>query len=389
MKIGVLNPSGSAFGYVHELARHLADTECEVELLTSPFWHYKAQCLSLNYNVKTVFYQRSQLRSSHHRIGRLFWRGWRFIEHICGMARVLLRVRQYAVIHVQWLTVPAMDVLFLWAIARLIPVVYTVHNLYPHDQRISVFHRFLFRMIYRSPDALIVHSDRTRQRLIEELSIEAQKIRRIPHGNFAYLNELVSERGSLQEKISQKPMILFFGSIRAHKGLDVLIRAMAQVAKRLPETELLIAGVPRIDLDSHYQLVDQLSIKSNVVWQLDYVEETDIPSMLSRAWVVVLPYREIEQSGVAITACTFGKPIVVTAVGGLAELVKEAENGLVVPVDDDQKLAEAICRVLEDRDLRQRFGYNSKRYAESELDWEIIAKKTTRLYRFVVEQTRS
>lgn len=130
----------------------------------------------------------------------------------------------------------------------------------------------------------------------------------------------------------------------------------------------------------YYELVRKLEITDSVQFRLGYVEENEIPSYFQSVSVVALPYKTIGQSGVAVAACTFGKAIVATRCGGLEELVEEAGNGILVPVGDSEGMASAIVKIIQDDGLRKKYEANSKRYAEQNLSWDLVAEKTASVY---------
>ena len=110
------------------------------------------------------------------------------------------------------------------------------------------------------------------------------------------------------------------------------------------------------------------------------MDDAEVPAFFRRADIVVLPYREIDQSGVAYTALAFGRPLVVTRVGGLGEL---ADHGcaLAVPAGDPEALATTIQRVVNDPEERRRLADASAEAAASSFSWDSIAQRTLALYR--------
>jgi len=110
------------------------------------------------------------------------------------------------------------------------------------------------------------------------------------------------------------------------------------------------------------------------------VDRDESADLFRRASVVVLPYIEASQSGVLAFAYTFGKPVVVTTVGSLPEVVDQGETGMVVPPRDEAALAEAIVSVLGDRERRREMGRKAYQKATTELSWDTIAQQTLAVY---------
>jgi glycosyltransferase involved in cell wall biosynthesis len=111
-----------------------------------------------------------------------------------------------------------------------------------------------------------------------------------------------------------------------------------------------------------------------------FVTDPEIPAFFRRADLVVLPHREIEQSGVLYTALAFGKPIVASAVGGFVD-VGEAGGAELVPAGDPGALRAEVRRLLADDEARRALGEGAAELAASEYSWDAIAERTLEIYR--------
>jgi glycosyltransferase involved in cell wall biosynthesis len=144
----------------------------------------------------------------------------------------------------------------------------------------------------------------------------------------------------------QTNLLLFFGFVRRYKGLNLLMHALAQVPEAL-KVKLLVVGEfwePEADYQA---LAADLGIADRVQMINRYVPNEDMGLFFSSADVVVLPYLEATQSGIAQIAFGFDLPVITTSVGGLPETVRDGEFGLVVPPRDKNALAQAITRYFE------------------------------------------
>ena len=120
--------------------------------------------------------------------------------------------------------------------------------------------------------------------------------------------------------------ILFFGLIREYKGLDVLLRALAEV----PDARLVVAGDPLDPVEPLQRLAAGLGLADRVEWRLGFLPDEQIPPLMAEATLVALPYRKIDSSGVLATALGHGRPAVVTDVGGLPDAIRDFGAGRVV-----------------------------------------------------------
>lgn len=389
VRVLMLNPSFSAPAYMHNLCSALVDAGCEVDLFTGPTFGRASRCWrEITYTPRVAFYRRTQLRS--YRAGRLMqpvWLGLRLAGHLISLARLGAAVGRYDVLHLHFPPVLPVDTRWLQVIRHRVPVVHTVHNLWPHRSRRDARDRRRLQRLYHACHQLIAHTEDTVRGLVEEFGVPPERISRIPHGNFRqFWNQERASVPALDDAAEHTPTILMFGELRQSKGVDVLLRAAATLRDRGVAFRVLLAGAPFATVELYRDLARKLDIEERVLFHARYIEEEEVPSYFEAASVVVLPYRAIDQSGVAIAALTMGRAIVATRIAGLAELVEQGACGLLVPVDDVESLATALQRLLTDAGLRQRFEANARRYAETALAWEPIADRTIDVYRSAVAE---
>jgi len=383
IKVLMLDPPASVCAVTHNLCNALADLGCEVHVFTGPDWTQSAgRCATRKYQLRIAFYRDARLAhaAARSRIARLFWRGARAISHLWAMAKLWTVIRQFDVIHVQWLPVPELDLVWLWLVSKRAPVFYTVHNQLPHHGRATLRIPLLWLLLYRIPRTLFVHTHHTALGLVDRFGVSPERIVEIRHGNMQHLLELRPSVEPTRPAAAGEAVILILGQIRPEKGLDVLLRAADYLRRRVPNFRVLVVGRPMVDMRPYFELVQRLGLSGVVEFRLGYIEEDALPAWLERATVVALPYRAIDQSGIAVAACTLGKALVATRCGGLEELVRDADNGILVPVDDAQRLAAAIGDVLCDEGRRRRYEANSLKYARETLSWQPIAETTLATY---------
>lgn len=381
MRVQILDPSAFTPPYDHALCAALARAGAEVELVTSRFL-YGPVPRERGYEVTELFYRRTARRG----LGARGRRALKLAEHVPDMIRFdLYRARERAdVVHWQWLSVPGLDRLLLQAPRRrprrgergLRPVrqprVFTVHYPLPRGWMARARERALLRRM----DAVIAHSEHGAARLRDELGLDRARVHVIEHGAFDYLTRLPEERPLPEElRDVEGPVVLFFGLLRPYKGVDVLLEAFRSVEG----AELWVVGRPMMDLGPLYEAAARAP--GTVRFVPRFVTDPEIPAFFRRADLVVLPYREIEQSGVLYTALAFGKPIVAGGVGGFAEVAERHGAARLVPPGDAVALAEALSELLGDEGARERLGSAAAAAAAGPYSWDSVAAKTLALYR--------
>ena len=369
MRIQVVDPPAYTPPYDRSLCAALARAGAEVELVTTRF-PYGPVPDAEGYGVSEVFYRRSGRRdaSGPSRLRSLA----RSVEHVPGMLRARRRAAEADadVVHYQWLTVPGLDRRLL---ARGRPRVWTAHDVLPREPRPGQIAGT--RKIVQEMDAVVVHSDHGARRLRDELGVDAERVRVVPHGAFDYLTRLPEEKPLPDELAEVKgPVILCFGLIRPYKGIDVLLEAFASVEG----AELWIVGMPRMPIGPLRESADRAS--GTVRFVDRFVTDPEIPAYFRRADVVVLPYREIDQSGVLYTALAFGKAIVATSVGGFTEAAERDGVARLVPPEDPGALAEAVDELLGNEGERALLEEAARKAAAGPYSWDAIGRQTMALY---------
>jgi glycosyltransferase involved in cell wall biosynthesis len=223
------------------------------------------------------------------------------------------------------------------------PVVFLCHNVLPHDR--SPVDRALARWGLDAADAYLVQSREDAKQLHELIRDPTLAVH--PHPTYTQFAAGALPREEARRRLGvEGSVLLFFGLVRAYKGLDDLLAAFARVIARTPAT-LLVVGEFYEDRRRYDALVASLGIGARVRVVDRYVPDEEVGQYFCAADLVVLPYRSATQSGIVQTAFAFERPVVVTAVGGLPDVVRDGETGYVVAPRDPPALADAIARFFE------------------------------------------
>jgi D-inositol-3-phosphate glycosyltransferase len=163
--------------------------------------------------------------------------------------------------------------------------------------------------------------------------------------------------------------VLFFGFIRAYKGLDILLEAMANARVAALPVKLLIAGEFYEDAAPYEALIQKYNLESRLVRATDFIPNERVADYFSAADLVIQPYKHATQSGVSQVAYHFGRPMLVTDVGGLAELIPAGVVGYVVP-----PTAAAIAEALVDfyANGREEAFAAGVRQERTKFSWEVM-----------------
>ncbi|MBR5707153.1 MAG: glycosyltransferase [Bacteroidaceae bacterium] len=203
-----------------------------------------------------------------------------------------------------------------------------LHNLIPHEHKPG--DRIFSRYFIRSVDGFVALSESVK----EDINLfDTKKPRTFsPHPLYDHFGELADRQESL-EHLGLDPAfryILFFGLIRDYKGLDLLLRAYADSRLRELNVRLLVAGEFYGSSDKYFELEKQLGLEGLVIWKNEFVPSEEVRYCFGAADIIAQPYKTATQSGVSQIAYHFGKPMLVTNVGGLAEIVPDGKAGYVV-----------------------------------------------------------
>jgi D-inositol-3-phosphate glycosyltransferase len=248
--------------------------------------------------------------------------------------------------------IPLMDLLFfVGARVRGHKLILAIHDVVPLDARLRLV---MLPALYHLADKLLVFSQNAREELAERHGIGENKVTLIPQSGFLHLASAglskTESRSELRIPFSSK-VILSFGVVRRSKGQAVLVLAMPALLEAVPDAFLVIAGRPmRTEGREIKALIEELGIEDHVLLDLRFIPDDAVPSYFSAADVVALPYLRSYHSSVLEVAYSFGKPVVASRVGGLAEAIEEGKTGLLVAPGSAMELAECLISVLGDDD---------------------------------------
>jgi glycosyltransferase involved in cell wall biosynthesis len=375
VRVHIVDPSAFTPPYDHALCAALAVAGADVGLYTSRF-AYGPVAAPHGYVRKELFY-----RAASHVGDARIRRTVKLAEHVPDMLRYRARARSADVVHFQWLTVQHIDGHLLPArhtpAGARRPLVLTAHDILPREARPG--QREAQRRLYEHFDAIVVHSQHGRARLIDELDVDDERVHVIPHGAFAHLAaEDATGAASPPPLQTDLPVVLCFGLMRPYKGIEELLEAW----RGIEDAELWIAGAPRMDIAAL-----RATAPPGVRFVPRFITDDELPTFFQRADLVVLPYREIDQSGVLFTALAFGKPLLLSDVGGFPEVAAQGA-ARTFPAGDAAALHAALVELMADPATLAQLASRARAAATGTYSWSEIGKRTLALYDSLLGEER-
>lgn len=246
-------------------------------------------------------------------------------------------------------------------------VVSVVHNIVPHEHRIG--DKMFATYFCNSVDGFVAMSDSVLNDLTLFDSVKPRVFCRHPlYDNFGKQvdrEEALSELGL----DTNNRYMLFFGLIRDYKGLDIMLKAYADSRLRKMGVKLIVAGEFYNNAEKYFELEKELGLEGEVIWHREFVPDSKVRYYFGAADIIVQPYKSATQSGVTQIAYHFEKPMIVTNVGGLAEIVPNGKAGYVVE-PDEKEIADAIVDFFGNNrqdEFREGLLFEKRKYAWSNM----------------------
>jgi glycosyltransferase involved in cell wall biosynthesis len=278
--------------------------------------------------------------------------GWRkaanLVRYYLLLARAVVRHRR-STIHFNGLLTSR---IILWD-GLVIPLwlrfwagryIHTAHNALPHGRENSRLFRWAYRWIYRFPHVIVAHSNKVARQLEVEFGVSPDRIVVISIGLNEEIPETALSVADTRRQLGlpeQGPLALFFGKVERYKGVDVLAEAWGRI--RTSDARLVIAGwssdVAYAEEVRH--AIARSPRTTTMQWREGFVPNEEVGVWLKACDVVVMPYRNIYQSGVVFLCLRFGVPIVATDVGSMAEFI-DVDSGILAATNDSAGIAAAL-----------------------------------------------
>lgn len=287
------------------------------------------------------------------------------------------------VVHIQWFRLFVVDSVLVMLLRCLgIRIVHTAHNVLPHHRRKSDMRHFAW--YYGHVDAIIVHTERSRNELSDTMNVPLEKIHVIPHGLLespADEKAVDARAGQLSQQLGTDGRIVFasIGFQNYYKGIDIITDAWLNNLSGSKDAMLLVVG--KMEKVGNTD-VTALAACDNVHVVDDMVSDVDFDAYLRLADIVLLPYRQISQSGVLLTALQRGKAVAVADVGGLTDPLRYAPVGWNMGEPTADNLASLLQHLLANPSEIERCNKNGEAFERIRkvYSWTAIGRATGQLY---------
>jgi len=259
-------------------------------------------------------------------------------------------------------------------------IVYTVHDLMPHEKEawpFAILRHMAHWVVFSLADRIHVHNQYARQ-VLEKVYKRKDGVRVIPHGNWVgyYPNEISQVEARRQLGLPEDAFVyLFLGNIRPYKGVDDLVAAYEKL--NLPQSQLWIVG--RVSRGSRKMIQNLAQNNPAIKWVLEPVPDEAIQLYMNACNVCVLPYRWSTTSGAVMLAWTFGRPVIAPAIASFPELVTP-ETGILYDPSQPDALVSALQQARE-RSWSASAIFN---YVH-QFDWDRLGPQLASLYQSQVD----
>lgn len=309
-------------------------------------------------------------------------------EYLLNLLLLALRfsVRKPDVLHLQFLPLlkqrVSVELWFMNFVKHLgVPIVYTVHNVLPHE---SAGHdRERFQSVYRLADLLVCHDQSAKDRLISEFNIAPERVVVIPHGPM-FSAGTHTDSAPVRESLGLPRdgcLVLFQGIIRPYKGVPFLLHSWKRAVEQGLRGTLLVVGTGEAELLAEIQReVSRLGLQSSVKLEFRFVSVRELDQYYKAADVLVYPYQAVTTSAALLTGTGYGKPVVATRLSTFQEILRDEHNALLVPCGDQAALAAALIRLGNDPELRARLATQLLASSAILPTWPEIAHQTAKCY---------
>lgn len=237
-----------------------------------------------------------------------------------------------------------------WTLCKFLgkcKILFLCHNVFPHER--FPLDRFLTKLVLRQGDCFITQSGTDTQDLLS-IKKNAEYIQAVhpTYNAFKFENMSKAKARDILKLGENQKVLLFFGFVREYKGLKYLLKALPLLQDSISGITLLVVGDFGDNKQEYLELIRQLGIEEMLEIHDGYIPDREVEKYFAASDLVVLPYISATQSGIVQIAYGFEKPVIVTEVGGLPDVVINGKTGYIVKPCDPEELSEAVKKYFQE-----------------------------------------
>ncbi|MBT2185714.1 glycosyltransferase family 4 protein [Sphingobium nicotianae] len=372
MKVAMIDPSLFTARYDDGLCEAIAARGHDVTLLGRPMrstdaivpkrYRYEARFFSIGERLRPLL--------GEGKIGQAA----KALDYAIDVRVGSLKALAGDIAHFQWLPFAPADARLLRRLRDRVALVHTVHNAQPFHGDSNAQGRGYGALLTQF-DTLIVHGEQTRDALLAQ-GLEEERIHIVQHPPMR-LREAAAEDVAAVPK-PNCPRILFFGTIRPYKGLDLLVQACLTLWREGLDFELAISGKPFMPVEAFLGAIQGGGLGDRLITDLGFLTEHRLDAHLRAADILAFPYRAIDSSGAFLSALRYGAAMVTSDAGMFGEIPQDVASRF--PAGDAQALTEKLRSLLLDEGLREARGRAALAYGAAMDGWDRAAEQTEHAY---------
>ena len=261
-------------------------------------------------------------------------------------------------------------------------VVLTVHDVssFSNSSNSSV----IGKLVYKLTDRIITHNEFSKSEIINVNANLSSCISIVPHGNYTPFINVQYDKEKSKEQLSipnNRRILLFFGMIKKVKGLEFLLSALKGVIKQNPDVLLVIAGKPwENDFSAYQKIIDENNLSEYILLHAKFIPQEDVEHYYCASDLVVLPYKKIYQSGVLMMALSYERPVLVSDLPPLKEIISDNENGFLFKTENVSDLSAKLNSILGNEELMEQVKTKGTELINTKYDWGEIGRQTKQAY---------
>ncbi len=272
---------------------------------------------------------------------------------------------------------------------RIIATIHDVEAYGKNKLKIPAFSKY--SIFIRCLDAIILHTNYSKNKLLQKIDRKAIFYKEVVVFPLIDINDKKNMRHDKDKARKQlglpinKDIFLFFGQIKKAKGLDVLLKAVKEIAKENENFLLVVAGKMWQNNEVKYlKIIKENSIEKFIDMRIGYIDNKDVHCYMEAADAIVLPYKKVYNSGVLYRAMSYGIPVFASNLKTFKEDVVNDKNGFLFESESPESLSDTIIEKLRDKNHLQKIGKAGKKYINKRCNLKKIASEYNILYRKVL-----